>query len=46
MSNVLDCIPLNDEIEARGQTGEIEYRGNGLRIIEGQKMRFSRVHWS
>lgn len=46
MSNVLDCIPLNEEIEARGQTGEIEYRGNGLRIIEGQKMRFSRVHWS
>ncbi|KAF6219564.1 hypothetical protein HO133_004033 [Letharia lupina] len=43
MSNVLDCIPLNEEIEARGQTGEIEYRGNGLRIIEGQKMRFSRI---
>ena len=28
MSNSHDCIPLNEEIEVRGPTDEIEYRGN------------------
>lgn len=43
MSNILDCMPIGEEIEIRGPTGEIEYRGNGLFIIEGKEVRFQRV---
>lgn len=41
LSNVLDCINLDEEIEVRGPLGEIEYRGNGSFIVEGKKMHFS-----
>ena len=33
MSNILDCIPIGEEIEIRGPTGEISYHGNGKFII-------------
>ena len=43
MSNILDCIPIGEEIEIRGPTGEISYHGNGKFIIEGKERNFSKV---
>ena len=43
MSNLLDCMSLNEQIEVRGPTGKIEYDGNGKFIIEGKEMHFNRV---
>lgn len=43
MSNILDCMPIGEEIEIRGPTGEIEYLGNGKFIVEGKDMSFQRV---
>ena len=44
MSNILDCMPIGEEIEIRGPTGEIEYAGNGRFIIESKEMHFHRVN--
>jgi len=43
MSNILDCMPIGEEIEIRGPTGEIVYNGNGSFSIEGKDMTFKRV---
>jgi len=43
MSNILDTMPLGEEIEIRGPTGEIVYNGNGKFVIEGQERCFSRI---
>lgn len=43
MSNILDCMHIGEEIEIRGPTGEIEYRGNGVFVIESQERHFQRV---
>ncbi|PKS12473.1 hypothetical protein jhhlp_000679 [Lomentospora prolificans] len=43
MSNILDMIPIGEEIEIRGPIGEIEYHGNGNFIVEGEKRHFKRV---
>ena len=43
MSNTLDCLPLGEEIEIRGPTGEIVYNGNGEFEIEGSKKTYRRV---
>lgn len=43
MSNILDCMPIGEEVEIRGPTGEIEYLGNGEFRIEGKEMHFHRV---
>ncbi|KAH7333373.1 hypothetical protein BKA65DRAFT_596924 [Rhexocercosporidium sp. MPI-PUGE-AT-0058] len=43
MSNILDCIPIGEEVEIRGPTGEISYHGNGKFIIEGKQHNFSKV---
>lgn len=43
MSNILDCMPIGEEIEIRGPTGEIAYHGNGKFIIEGKEKTFSKV---
>ncbi|PVH74043.1 hypothetical protein DL98DRAFT_605724 [Cadophora sp. DSE1049] len=43
MSNILDCIPIGEEVEIRGPTGEISYQGNGKFIIEGKERSFSKV---
>lgn len=43
ISNILDCMPLGEEIEIRGPTGDIVYNGNGRFDIEGDKMSFRRV---
>ncbi len=44
MSNILDCMPVGEEIEIRGPTGEIEYCGNGKFSIEGKEMQFQRIN--
>ena len=43
MSNILDCMPLGEEIEIRGPTGDISYEGNGAFNIEGKSTTFNRV---
>lgn len=43
MSNILDCMPLGEEAEIRGPTGDIVYEGNGKFNIEGEEMNFRRV---
>lgn len=43
MSSILDCIPLGEEVEIRGPTGEIIYNGDGNFIIDGKECHFSRV---
>lgn len=43
MSNILDCMPLGEEVELKGPTGEIVYYGNGNFVIEGKERRFQQV---
>ncbi|KAF5018063.1 hypothetical protein F66182_9962 [Fusarium sp. NRRL 66182] len=43
MSNILDCIPIGEEVELRGPTGEIVYSGNGYFTIESKERHFDRV---
>lgn len=43
MGNILDCMPLGEEIEVKGPTGEIEYQGNGRFMIEGKGKYFKHV---
>lgn len=44
ISNILDCMPLGEEIEIRGPTGEIEYKDHGRFVISGKEYTFSRVN--
>ncbi|KAK5716161.1 hypothetical protein LTR15_009987 [Elasticomyces elasticus] len=44
MSNILDCMPLGEEVEIRGPTGEITYSGNGMFDISGEEMKFSKIN--
>ena len=43
MSNILDCMPIGEEIEIRGPTGDIAYKGMGKFEIEGKEMTFRNV---
>lgn len=43
LSNILDCIPLGEEVEIRGPTGEILYNGNGKFVIEGKERKFTKI---
>lgn len=43
MSNILDCIPLGEEVEIRGPTGNIVYNGNGNFVIEDRERHFTKV---
>lgn len=44
MSNILDCMPLGEEIEIRGPTGEIEYNGHGSFTISNKEYTFTRIN--
>lgn len=44
MSNILDCMPLGEEIEIRGPTGEIVYNGNGSFTISGKEYTFNKIN--
>lgn len=43
MSNILDCMPIGEEIDIRGPTGDIAYKGMGKFEIEGREMAFRNV---
>ncbi|KAH6847775.1 hypothetical protein B0I37DRAFT_151208 [Chaetomium sp. MPI-CAGE-AT-0009] len=49
LSNLLDCMPLGEEVEIRGPTGDIVYLGNSEFLITGafapqpRRLRFPRV---
>lgn len=43
LSNILDCIPVGEEVEIRGPVGEISYEGNGRFVTEGKERVFRRV---
>ncbi|KAK6345991.1 hypothetical protein TWF730_010326 [Orbilia blumenaviensis] len=43
ISNILDCIPVGEEVEIRGRTGEIIYEGRERFRIESKERRFTRV---
>jgi nitrate reductase (NAD(P)H) len=44
MSNILDCMPIGEEIEIRGPTGEIVYNGNGSFTISGKDCTFNKIN--
>jgi nitrate reductase (NAD(P)H) len=44
MSNILDCMPIGEEIEIRGPTGEIIYNGNGSFTISGKEYIFDKIN--
>jgi nitrate reductase (NAD(P)H) len=44
MSNILDCMPIGEEIEIRGPTGEIVYNGNGSFTISGKEYTFNKIN--
>jgi nitrate reductase (NAD(P)H) len=44
MSNILDCMPIGEEIEIRGPTGEIVYNGNGSFTISGKDYTFNNIN--
>ncbi|OAQ97561.1 hypothetical protein LLEC1_06394, partial [Akanthomyces lecanii] len=43
MSTILDCIPIGEEVEVRGPTGDIVYHSRGVFTIEGRRRTFRRV---
>lgn len=43
MSNILDTIPIGEEVDVKGPDGEIEYHGNGDFTIEGKERHFDRI---
>lgn len=44
MSIILDCMPIGEEIEIRGPTGEIVYNGNGSFTISGKEYTFNKIN--
>jgi len=44
MSNILDCMPIGEEIEIRGPTGEIMYNENGSFTISDKEYTFNRIN--
>ncbi|PWY73543.1 nitrate reductase [Aspergillus eucalypticola CBS 122712] len=43
MSNVLDCLPLGEDVDIRGPTGDLVYEGYGNFTIAGENKQFQRV---
>ncbi|EIN07313.1 hypothetical protein PUNSTDRAFT_121467 [Punctularia strigosozonata HHB-11173 SS5] len=44
MGNFLDVLQEGQEIDVRGPTGEIEYRGQGKFKIEGKEKQFAKIN--
>jgi nitrate reductase (NAD(P)H) len=44
MSNILDCMPIGEEIEIRGPTGEIVYNGHGSFTISDKVYTFDKIN--
>lgn len=43
LSNILDCMPIGEQVELRGPTGEIIYNGNGKFVINDQEQTFQKI---
>ncbi|KAF2272837.1 uncharacterized protein EI97DRAFT_197518 [Westerdykella ornata] len=43
MSNILDCMPIGEEVEIRGPSGGIVYNGNGSFSISDKPYHFDKV---
>lgn len=43
MSNILDCMPIGEEVEIRGPMGEIIYDDKGKFTLEGNEQQFKRI---
>ncbi|KAF3491130.1 nitrate reductase [Arthroderma uncinatum] len=43
MSNILDCLRDNEEIEVKGPSGDIQYRGNGCFTVDNKEYKFDNV---
>jgi nitrate reductase (NAD(P)H) len=43
MSNILDCIPIGEQVDVQGPTGEIVYQGQGKFEIEGKIRTFKKI---
>ncbi|EXA28602.1 nitrate reductase (NADH) [Fusarium oxysporum f. sp. pisi HDV247] len=43
MSNILDTIPLGEEVEMRGPLGNIVYHGSGSFTIDSESFSFNRI---
>lgn len=44
MSNILDCIPLGEEVEIKGPTGDIVYKGSGQFRIMDKDSTFKKIN--
>ncbi|KAL4967501.1 nitrate reductase [Aspergillus stella-maris] len=43
LSNILDCLPIGEEVDIRGPTGDITYEGDGYFTVSGDKIQYKRV---
>lgn len=43
MSNVLDCLGEGEEVEVKGPSGEIRYRGNGKFVVDQREFNYDRI---
>ncbi|KAK5173707.1 uncharacterized protein LTR77_002388 [Saxophila tyrrhenica] len=43
MSNILDCIPIGEQVDFQGPTGRIVYQGQGNFEIEGKQNTFRKI---
>jgi len=43
MSNILDCIPIGEQVDVQGPMGENVYHGHGKFEIEGKERRFNKI---
>lgn len=43
MSNILDCLRPDEEIEVKGPSGSIRYRGNGRFVIDDRQYDFDNI---
>ena len=43
MSNILDTVPIGEEVDVKGPSGEIIYHGDGNFTIEGKDLHFPRI---
>jgi nitrate reductase (NAD(P)H) len=43
LSNILDCMPIGEEVELRGPAGEIVYNGSGKFTIDDKEETFTKL---
>ncbi|KAK3713621.1 hypothetical protein LTR37_008315 [Vermiconidia calcicola] len=43
LSNILDCVPIGEQVDIRGPMGDIAYKGEGRFVIEGKERKFQKI---